>query len=202
MPSFSGSKYRVSTPRSAFSVEPLYRRHGALALLLVLGLTTAWFFLRVWRNVETLTGRTLPGINLAVELVDAAAELEIVRLGSNPPERFEQAVRQFEEGLRRYEGTVAVEQDIANLRAVQLAFADYVRNPEGETSARLRGDVRTLHQFRHERAMMFASDSKEGVTSALTVNVVGLLAFGILSFVISFYLGLVRTSADRSPDNF
>lgn len=192
----------MNTPRHASNPLPDYRRRGALVLLLVLGLLTVGFFLRVWRNVETLTGRTLPGINLAVELVDGAAELEIIRLGTNPPGRFAQSVRRFEDDLRRYEGTVAVEQDIANLRVVRQALADYVQSPSGEASALLRGAVRTLHQFRHDRAMMFASDSKEGVTSALAVNVAGLLAFGILSFVISFYLGLVKAPSDRSPDDF
>lgn len=180
-----------------------WRRWSVRLLWAVLMAATAWFFIRVWRNIETLSERTLPGLQYASAMIDRAADLQVARLRArgNAGE-VQQAVERLREVLRDYEKTSMVEQDRLNIRLVEEALDAHLSAGSDASAERLRAAVRTLHTFRHGRAMMFASDSRDGFTSALLVNTAGLVVFALLSLVTSLFIGMRSFASEPRPDDF
>jgi hypothetical protein len=180
----------------------LARRRLAQAVLLVTLGVTGWFFFQVWNNVSTLATRTLPGIGYAANLLDRGADLEIQRLTeqSGAQSRTE-AVGRFNELMASYGATVVNDEDRANLVSVKKAFAVYADAPSDKTWLRLRTELLTLHEYRHQRALMFANESKTRFTSVLIVNVIGLAGFFVVAVALSAYLALSRMEEAR-PDDF
>lgn len=180
------------------SMESRWRRRAAMGVLLLTMLVTAWFFWRVWQNVSTLSTRTLPGILAAADVLDRAADIEISRHNGCVDPKL---VEGLFDGLRQYEATIAIDQDRMNLERVRKAYAIYLEEPNDGSWQRLRAEIKALHLFRHQRAQSFASDSKGYFTSALAVNVAGLVCFSLLVLFISVFLAWTQPYEVR-PDDF
>lgn len=171
---------------------------GQRLVLFVMAAASIWFFFEIWQNVSVLSTRTIPGVGYAADLLDNAADFELSRvLGSTNVYTHQVFVR----GLDRYDETIAVEQDRANLEDVRSAYAAYLAAPGSTNWQRLRMELRELHAFRLQRAKTFANDSRDSFTSALGINVAGLVLFVISFFV--FSLGFaIRNHVEDRPDNF
>lgn len=189
---------KTNRRETIFVVASHWQRRAAAGVLLLTMLITVWFFWRVWQNVTALSTRTLPGILAAAEALDRAADLEISREeGMIDLRRAEELLA----CLRQYETTIAIDQDRINFDRVKTAYAIYMEEHNGDNWQRLRAELKAMLQFRHQRAQSFASDSRGYFTSALAINVSGLVCFSLLALFISVFLAWTQPFEAR-PDDF